>query len=503
MRRRVHRKHFVAAIGLLGIFLATIAYLYGGILDGSLTKRPVQVSVELEETGGLFGGSGVTYRGVRVGKVESVKLDGGGSSRRSSSSRRLTYRLTARPPYVRCRLPVSSTSTSSPEAQGSVAQERRHGRSCAYGDADLDRDGTGVDRRADVADRLQGPATVLDELHVAFADSDDLDRILTSGTNLVDMLDESWPQTLRTLENARTVLRTGVDSKDQFVELSSSLKSLTASLAEYDPKLRTILDKTSEAGRRDPRADRDTSPSVLPDFLTAADDLTGTLADREPHLRHCSPTSRRGLQRLADTIEEGFLRVNMLVSPGEVCSYGVDQPSPRSTEREPVVPAASAPRMSPASSAARPTYRRRCDEPMVKTGPSARPSSSASSSLRSWRCWRSCCCAAATTTPLSAARHLKAATTAAVDLTTYDHTHLDRDFAWVNDGATSSFAKEYAAANEPLRDIITKLKADAVGAVVEASAKVEDSSTSRCCCSSTRRSPTARTPRPEPNATGS
>ncbi|WP_332643714.1 hypothetical protein [Aeromicrobium sp.] len=69
---------------------------------------------------------------------------------------------------------------------------------------------------------------------------------------------------------------------------------------------------------------------------------------------------------------------------------------------------------------------------------------------------------------------LEAATTAAVDLTTYDHTHLDRDFAWVKDGATSSFAKEYAATNEPLRDIITKLKADAVGTVVEASATVED-----------------------------
>ncbi|MEO6606587.1 MAG: hypothetical protein ABIN55_13370 [Aeromicrobium sp.] len=70
---------------------------------------------------------------------------------------------------------------------------------------------------------------------------------------------------------------------------------------------------------------------------------------------------------------------------------------------------------------------------------------------------------------------LKAATTAAIDLTTYDHSQLDRDFAWVKDGATASFAKEYAVANEPLRTIITKLKADAVGTVVEGSATVQDS----------------------------
>ena len=69
---------------------------------------------------------------------------------------------------------------------------------------------------------------------------------------------------------------------------------------------------------------------------------------------------------------------------------------------------------------------------------------------------------------------LKAATSAAIDLTTYDHTHLDRDFAWVKDGATASFAREYAAANEPLRTIITKLEADAVGTVVEGSVTVQD-----------------------------
>ena len=70
---------------------------------------------------------------------------------------------------------------------------------------------------------------------------------------------------------------------------------------------------------------------------------------------------------------------------------------------------------------------------------------------------------------------LKAATTSAIDLTSYDHDHLDRDFAWVKARATPKFADEYATANEPLRTIITKLKADAVGTVVEASATVQDS----------------------------
>jgi Mce-associated membrane protein len=64
----------------------------------------------------------------------------------------------------------------------------------------------------------------------------------------------------------------------------------------------------------------------------------------------------------------------------------------------------------------------------------------------------------------------EAAETYALDLTTYDYSSLDRDFSWVADGATASFAKEYAEANEPLRDVIATLKARATGKVSESAA---------------------------------
>ena len=337
MKRRIHRKHFIAALSLLGIFLATIAYLYGSILDGSLTKRPVHVSVTLEETGGLFGGSGVTYRGVRIGKVESVTLDGGD----------VVASLKLDPS---ARVPADSDAavrTLSPAGEQYLDFQPTESKGPWLKDGDRI-DAARTTTPTSIATALKSVdslmsqidsedlTTVLDELHVAFSDADDLDRILTSGTNLVGLLDESWPQTLRTLENARTVLRTGVDSKDQFVELASSLQSLTASLKDYDPRLRSILDKTPQQVE-EIRELTATMARVLPAFLTATNDMTDLLADREPHLRALLTDFPRGLQRLADTIEEGYLRVNMLVSPGEVCSYGVDQSSPRSTERQPVV----------------------------------------------------------------------------------------------------------------------------------------------------------------------
>ena len=70
----------------------------------------------------------------------------------------------------------------------------------------------------------------------------------------------------------------------------------------------------------------------------------------------------------------------------------------------------------------------------------------------------------------------RAAVSYAVDLTTYDYTSLDRDFDWVTRGATASFAGEYGKANQPLRAVITKLKARATGSVSEAAATASSAS---------------------------
>lgn len=69
---------------------------------------------------------------------------------------------------------------------------------------------------------------------------------------------------------------------------------------------------------------------------------------------------------------------------------------------------------------------------------------------------------------------LDAAREYAVAMTTYDHRHLDEDFAWAEEGATESFAADYRKANEPLRKIIEKLEATATGSVNEAAASAED-----------------------------
>jgi Mce-associated membrane protein len=59
------------------------------------------------------------------------------------------------------------------------------------------------------------------------------------------------------------------------------------------------------------------------------------------------------------------------------------------------------------------------------------------------------------------------AQTYAINLTTYDHATLERDFARVLDNSTGSFKSQYTLASEALRSLIAKYRAVATGKVLE------------------------------------
>lgn len=337
MRRQIPLKHLLSALALLAMLLATIVYLYGNILGESVTRRPIHVTVAMNQTGGLFEGSSVAYRGVRVGKVDSIRLDGSGASARISidpgtripvdsaaAVRTLSPAgeqfLDFQPsssggPYLRSGSNVAASRTTTPASVASTL--------------------SAVDRLTSQVDD-KDLTTVLDELHAALADPDDLGRIVTSGSKVLRALDASWPETLRLVQNGETVLTTTNDKADDFRSFATSAKDLAASLKAYDPKLRTIFDDTP-AQIEQLRLFTSVLSLKLPTVLHGLDSITEILADRDPHLRELLKTFPTGLGRLADTIKDGSLRATMLVSPGDVCSYGVAEQSPKTDQRNPVV----------------------------------------------------------------------------------------------------------------------------------------------------------------------
>lgn len=71
-------KLYLSLVGVIAVFLAAVAWVYSGVLGVPLFRSTPSVTVNLASTGGLYVGSPVTYRGVKVGKVVSIDLSGNG-----------------------------------------------------------------------------------------------------------------------------------------------------------------------------------------------------------------------------------------------------------------------------------------------------------------------------------------------------------------------------------------------------------------------------------------
>ena len=344
-RRPIPMKHKVGATAMTMVLVLTLVHLYSNVLGGSVGSRPMHVDVALEQTGGLFEGSGVAYRGVRVGSVSDISLAGTG----------VTADISLNPGS---RVPADTAAVvRSLSPAGEQFLDLQPSRDGAPYLADGDRIAatdtsipTSVAETLAAADRLMSQVDpdnlriVVDELNIALSDPDDLGRVITSGSELLTTFDQAWPETLRTMQNGRTVLRTGVDTADDFQRFATSARSLTAWLKDYDPTLRSTIDATPEQ-LDELQALADDMVASLPALLRDFAALTEIFARHDPHVREMLIQFPLGLDGLVGAFAGGRMQTNMLVASGNVCSYGVEDTNPQlnETEREPLDPDRSCP----------------------------------------------------------------------------------------------------------------------------------------------------------------
>ena len=344
IRRQIATKHVVSAIALGLTLVLAIAYLYGGVLGLSLTRHSDTVTVQLDQTGGLFEGSGVTYRGVRVGTVDSIRLDPDGvvvkaklhTTRKIPADSKVAVRAlspageqfldiqpnTSGPPYLHNGTLVGKADTATP---------------------------TSVAKTLGSVDRLVGQiderdvATILGELSDAFQDPEDLGKLLVNAQSLLKTIDDAWPETLSTLQNGKVVLQTGIDKQDEFAEFASNSRELAAFLRGYDPKARAILDNTP-AQVEELRTLVSMLALKMPALLGNTVQLTGIVSSRDAQLRALLKDFPSGLSTLADTLYDGKFHVNMWVAPGSVCDYDNEPKGlPKGTLRTPLDTSANCP----------------------------------------------------------------------------------------------------------------------------------------------------------------
>jgi phospholipid/cholesterol/gamma-HCH transport system substrate-binding protein len=328
-------KHQLIAFAILAVL--ALGYSAIAIAGVSVVHRPYDVSLQLPATGGLYQGSDVSYRGVHVGKVSSVRLTRDGVE--------ATLHLQARP-----KVPADTTAVVT--FLSGIGQQ--------YVDLrPADSDGPFLAGGSVItADKVQLPPTAaavladVDQLLMSI-DPQQLDRLMTSveaafhglgptlqqaldsTTDLVTALHETAPQTMKLLESGRTVLSTQVEAGGDLASFSRSLHQLAATLKSSDGDVRGVVDNGSLALGElttllDDRTRRDLS-LLLGNLVT----VNQALGSRVPAVSQLLVSLPLGLQALGRAAPGDALRLTVTEDVTPVCVYDTAQRTPHQITRRP------------------------------------------------------------------------------------------------------------------------------------------------------------------------
>lgn len=238
----------------LVIAVTSVVYVggqYAG-LDRLFGARGYVVTAQLADSGGIFTGAEVAYRGVTVGNVRELHLTPTGVDVEldieddtppipASATAHVANRSAVGEQYIDLR-PKSSRGPYL--ADGGVI--RRDATTLPVTpDALL----TNLDKLV-ASIPLDSLRTVVDESYLAFADAGpEMERLLDAAYSFSTTARENVPNVKRLLRTARTVLRTQAAHADDLGTFASGLKRISRQFAESDGDLRRVIDRAPRAGR--------------------------------------------------------------------------------------------------------------------------------------------------------------------------------------------------------------------------------------------------------------
>jgi len=247
----IRRSVKVQLFAFMLITLLTVSVLsarYVGLYD-RVVGGQYRVSADFAQSGGIFVGSEVSYRGVTVGRVDRLRLSKDGVVVEAKIKRGVKIPKDTKV-VVENRSAVGEqyldfqprTDRGPDLADGDRIPRRDTGYPLRVDTLLLDLDQTvnSVDRK--------DLSTVVDELGTGFADGgQDLQRLIDSGDALTKAATEALPQTEKLIDDGRIVLDTQRDTSGQIKVFAKNFKELSQTLKASDGDLRLVLDRGAVA----------------------------------------------------------------------------------------------------------------------------------------------------------------------------------------------------------------------------------------------------------------
>ncbi|MFZ0141889.1 MAG: MlaD family protein [Aeromicrobium sp.] len=341
MRRGI-KVRLLAFVLLSALGMVYVGASYLGFVDRVL-GRGYTVHVLLPQSGGLFTGSEVTYRGVKVGEVSSMTVKDKGLKVDVALEEDVRVPK-ASPVYVHNLSAVGEQYLSFEPAskQGPMLQAgdtlRGTKDSLPLGEEVLMQDLS----RFVLSVNGSELNTVVNELGIMFRDNASPLRSMVDSTQaFIEAARANESPTVDLLHNAQTVLQTQADNSANIRSLSNDLAALTGTVAASDDKIRRILNQAGPAADELVRLVRDLRrllPKLLPPLISISELLDARLPALEQLLVTFPRLVSAGPSALLSEGDARYGRVNLnLNQTPPPCTDGYLPPGQwrASTELEP------------------------------------------------------------------------------------------------------------------------------------------------------------------------
>lgn len=221
-------------------------------IDRLVVDRSFAISAQLSDSGGIFAGAQVTYRGIPVGKVAKLQFADGGVE--------ATLDIEDSAPKIpKDVLAVVANKSAIGEQFLDLQPRSTTGPYLAAGSAiPLSDTRIPIDTTTLLVDvnRLvrsvdtENLRTVVDELGQAFQGTGaDLATILDTSSDFIRTADENIDATRSLIRSSESVLQTQIDKRGELSTFSRNLALLSDTLADADPDLRRLLDNGGDSAR--------------------------------------------------------------------------------------------------------------------------------------------------------------------------------------------------------------------------------------------------------------